>query len=450
MLPRGTYYLPSRSGALSIRAELSFHQERRMSEITVRKSVLYTFLISVCALVALSAFFLGALAQREWLPDALGTEPSIDAPGAANGGFDRIAEVEKLIADEYYGRPQQGQNSTEFWNAIEGDALQGLAQGLDDYSTYLPPDDQKAASDQLAGTFEGIGVWVASRDGKLTIVAPIPGSPAEEAGIQAGDVILSIDGKSVDGLTDSEALDLLKGPAGEKVALSMQRGDGDPYRLDVERRNIPVPVVSYTLDATSNVAVIQIFVFGDKTAAELDAALQRAKKDGADGIVLDLRNNGGGWVQSAQETIGRFVSPDAGAALYEDFDPHIDGDEMEQPIIGGDVTAYDLPMVVLVNNGTASAAEIVAGALRDYGRATIVGETTFGKGSVQRVHEFEDGSSFRLTFAHWLTPDKHAIDKAGIEPDFVVAATPENEKGDAQLDAAIQILGREAATPEAK
>ncbi|HET9660098.1 MAG TPA: S41 family peptidase [Thermomicrobiales bacterium] len=420
-----------------------------MTEITVRKPVLYTFLISTCALIALSAFFLGAIAQREWLSDDPGTEGTIAAPGAAGSGLDRIAEVEKLIAQEYYGRPQEGQSSAEFWSSLEGDALEGLAQGLDDYSTYLPPDDQKAASDQLAGTFEGIGVWVASRDGKLTIVAPIPGSPAEEAGIQAGDVILSIDGKSVDGLTDSEALDLLKGPAGEKVSLSMQRGESDPYTLDVERRNIPMPVVTYKLDKTNNIAVIRIIVFGDKTASELDSALQAAKQDGVAGIILDLRNNGGGWVQSAQETIGRFVSADAGAALYEDFDPNVEGDEVEQPIVTGDVTAYDLPMVVLVNNGTASAAEIVAGALHDYGRATIVGETTYGKGSVQRVHEFDDGSSFRLTFAHWLTPNKHAIDEAGIEPDFEVAATPDNEKGDAQLEAAIQILGRESATPVA-
>ena len=154
-------------------------------------------------------------------------------------------------------------------------------------------------------------------------------------------------------------------------------------------------------------------------------------------------------MQSAQETIGRFVPKEKGAALYEDFDPNIEGDEIEQPILSGDTTAFDLPLVVIVNNGTASAAEIVAGALRDYDRATIVGETTFGKGSVQRVHEFEDGSSFRLTFAHWLTPARHAIDKVGISPDLEIVATPQSEVGDAQLDAALQLLGTEVATPAA-
>ena len=373
----------------------------------------------------------------------------ITSPSESAGNLDRLSQVEQLVAEEYYGRPQSGQNDEEFWNDLEGDALTGLASGLDDYSTYLPPEDQQLAADQLAGTFEGIGVWVASRDGKLTIVAPIPGSPAEEAGIQAGDVILQIDGMSVEGVADAEALDLLKGPAGEKVSLLLQRGDDEPTALDVERRKIPIPVVTYSLDEKSNIGVIKIVVFGDKTAAELDSAVQAAKNDGVDGIVLDLRNNGGGWVQSAQETIGRFVPADAGAALWEDFDPNVEGDEIEQPIISGSVTADGLPVVVLVNNGTASAAEIVAGALRDYDRATIVGETTFGKGSVQRVHKFDDGSSFRLTFAHWLTPDQHAIDKVGIVPDVEARKTPPNEQGDAQLDVAIQLLGANSATPVA-
>jgi len=419
------------------------------TEMTVRKPVLLTFMVSIGILIALTAFFLGALAQREWLSERLGTESSISPASESGGNLDRLAQVEQLIADEYYGRPEVGQESEEFWNNLEGDALTGLAGGLDGYSTFLPPEDQQQAAGQLAGTFEGIGVWVASRDGKMTIVAPIPGSPAEEAGILAEDVILQIDGTPVDGLAEAEALDLLTGPAGEKVSLVLQRGEGEPITFDVERRKIPIPVVTYRLDEEANIGIITIVVFGDKTAAELDAAIQAAKNDGVDGIVLDLRNNGGGWVQSAQETIGRFLPADAGAALWEDLDPSVDGDEKAQPILSGEVQAYDIPLVVLVNNGTASAAEIVAGALRDYDRATVVGEKTFGKGSVQRVHEFDDGSAFRLTFAHWLTPDQHAIDKIGIAPDVEVARTPPNEKGDTQMDAAVQIFSVMPATPVA-
>ena len=420
------------------------------TEMTVRKPVLLTFMVSMGVLIALTAFFLGALAQREWLPDQLGIESGISSGSDADGNLDRLAQVEQLIADEYYGRPQADEDREAFWSGLEGSALTGLASGLDGYSTYLPPEDQQQAANQLEGTFEGIGVWVATRDGKMTIVAPIPGSPAEEAGILAGDVILQIDGTSLEGLTETDALALLKGPAGEKVSLVLQRGQEPPATMEVERRKIPVPVVTYSLDEEANVGIITIVVFGDKTAAELDSAIQAAKNDGVDGIVLDLRNNGGGWVQSAQETIGRFLPADSGPALWEDFDPSIDGDEIEQPIVAGDVNAYELPLVVLVNNGTASSAEIVAGALNDYERATIVGQETFGKGSVQRVHEFDDGSSFRLTFAHWLTPDQHAIDKEGISPDIEVAETPPNEVGDTQMDAAIQLLTSTPATPDAQ
>lgn len=420
-----------------------------MSEIHVRKPIFVTLLLSVIALTAVSAFLLGIIVQREWLGSVIGATPSASSPAESGTAFDRLTKIEQLIAEEYYGRPHDDESADEFWSALEGDALAAVAANLDDYSTYLPPAEQQAAANQLAGTFEGIGIWVASRDGKLTIVAPIPGSPAEEAGLRAGDVILSIDDVSVAGSTESEALERLKGPAGEYVTLEVQRGTEPPFRLDIERRKIPIPVVTYKLDDEANIGIISIIVFGDKTAAELDAALQAAKNDGVRGIILDLRNNGGGWVQSAQETIGRFVDADRGPALYEDFDASVEGDEVEEPIIGGGVEAFDLPMVVLVNNGTASSAEIVAGALQDYERATVLGEPTFGKGSVQRVHEFDDGSSFRLTFAHWLTPNRHVIDKVGIEPDLVVGPTAPTEVGDAQLDAAIQLLARSAATPVA-
>jgi carboxyl-terminal processing protease len=444
-----TYYQFCRFGAKPlVRRSLSIRELLMSnSEMTVRKPVMLTFMVSICVLVALTAFFLGALAQREWLPESLGAESSISPAVDSNGNLDRLAQIEQLIADQYYGRPKTGQDDEEFWSSLEGEALAGLALGLDDYSTYLPPEEQKDAADQLAGTFDGIGVWIASRDVKMTIVAPIPGSPAEEAGILAGDVILEIDGTSVEGLSDAEALDLLKGPAGERVSLVLQRGDAEPYTLEVERRKIPIPVVTYSLDEEANIGIIKIVVFGDKTAAELDAAIKAAKNDGVEGIVLDLRNNGGGWVQSAQETIGRFVPADSGEALWEDFDPSVEGDEIDQPIIDGEVNAYDIPLVVLVNNGTASAAEIVAGALHDYERATIVGEKTFGKGSVQRVHVFDDGSSFRLTFAHWLTPDQNAIDQVGIAPDIEAPRTPPNEKGDTQLEVAIQVLSAGYATP---
>ena len=326
-----------------------------------------------------------------------------------------------------------------FWNVLEEKAIQGLTQGLDGHSAYLIPSASEAAADNLNGTYEGIGVWISAEAGSLQVVAPVPGSPAEEAGILAGDLIVEINGQTTEGMDDASAVNALVGPAGETVELVVQRPPSEErMEFSVVRQRINYPVVTYDFDASSNVAIIQITIFGDRTTAELDAALTRAKNDGASGLVLDLRNNGGGWVQSAQETIGRFLKADAGPALYEDFDPLADGDEQAEEILTGDVSELELPVVVLVNQGTASASEIVAGALSDYDRAEIVGERTFGKGSVQRVHEFDDGASLRLTFAQWLTPEKRTIEGEGLAPDVEVQAVDDPEGVDEQLAAAIE------------
>ncbi len=242
-------------------------------------------------------------------------------------------------------------------------------------------------------------------------------------------------------MTIEDAQTLVQGPEGTTVELTIARpGQADPFNVTVERRRIDTPVVDYELDEDTGVAVISVSIFNDKTTSQLDTALNQALADEAVGIVLDLRFNGGGWVTAAQEMIGRFVPDDSGVALYEDDDQAEDNELVEVPIIGGGPEVFDLPLTVLVNDGTASAAEIVAGALKDYDRAQIVGVTTFGKGSVQRVHEFEDNSSLRITIALWLTPDKTVIDKAGIVPNVEVQrpeGTPEDQ--DPQLDRAIQV-----------
>jgi carboxyl-terminal processing protease len=202
-----------------------------------------------------------------------------------------------------------------------------------------------------------------------------------------------------------------------------------------------MPAVLYSKLPNTDVAHIQVTLFGDKTTAELDDALKKAKADGVTGIILDLRNNGGGWVTSAQEMIGRFVPEDTGVALYEDSNPN-DSDLSGELIVGDGEDTFDTPLVILVNGGTASASEIVAGALHDYGRAILIGEKTFGKGSVQRVHDFEDGSSARITFAVWLTPNKVQIQGEGLQPDIDVPAASNTSTADPQLDRAVQELTR--------
>jgi carboxyl-terminal processing protease len=222
-------------------------------------------------------------------------------------------------------------------------------------------------------------------------------------------------------------------------------GRAELFDVTVNREAIEIPAVVYEAQADGKIAHITVAIFGDNTTRELDVALKRAKEEGVAGIVLDLRGNGGGWVSSAQEMIGRFIPADAGPALYQDLDLEDDDDLISEPIVDGGETAFDIPLVVLIDGGTASAAEIVAGAVRDYERGTLVGEPSFGKGLVQRVHDFDDGSSARITFARWLTPDGIPIPDEGLAPDIAVTNDPEVGT-DLQLERAVMVaLGEPAA-----
>jgi carboxyl-terminal processing protease len=396
-------------------------------------------IVSVGLLIALVSFAAGMLAERDLLGGGFLSD-GVRGDGTA-GDMSRLAAVRDLIEKEYYYKPTDPAALDEFRAQLEYNAIAGMTDGLtDDYSTFLAPVEHGPVAEQLAGAYEGIGVTVDYPDGKLTIIAPTPGAPADRVGLRAGDVIEAVDGRTLQGVSEDDALKLVRGPAGTSVRLTIRRpNQAAPFDVDVPREKIVVPGVLYHFLGDKRVAWIQAAVFGDRTTAELDDALRRATTDGAVGIVLDVRNNGGGWVQSAQDTIGRFVSADRGVALYEDIDA-TDEELAGQPIVNNGEKVFDLPLVVLVNEGTASAAEIVAGALRDYGRAKIVGTKTFGKGSVQRVHQFDDGSSARITFAQWLTPNKQVIEGVGITPDEVVTVPEPVPAGDPQLDRAVELV----------
>lgn len=359
-----------------------------------------------------------------------------------------LSQIEQLLSDESYYWPDDQEAQDAFREALDYASLQGalgllVDQGdLDPYTAFLPPEIAEEVARQLSGEYEGIGVYIDVIEGLLTIVSPIPGSPAEEVGLLPGDILLAADGTSFTDLSLDEAQLLVQGPEGSTVRLTVMRpGRTESFMVDVVRRKIDTPVVDYSVDPESRIAVIQVSIFNDKTTEQLDAALTRAEADAAVGIVLDLRGNGGGWVTAAQEMIGRFVPTDSGVALYEDEDQAEGNDLIEVPILGGGPELFDLPMVVLVNGGTASAAEIVAGALNDFERATVVGVQTFGKGSVQRVHEFEDGSSLRVTIAEWLTPNQTGLSGVGVTPDVEVQRPEGTGRGkDPQLDRALELL----------
>ena len=440
--------------------------------------------LSVVALIAVVSFGSGIVAERylfggNWLGTGrLSGTLDTDGNPQVDAAFPRQAEVREILEDEYFFLPASPEARATFWADLEQGAIEGMAiaaatpvpslddyrreldygaaRGMtealaDDYTVFLEPLRGAPLRDELAGEYEGIGIWVEHPEGQFTIVAPIAGSPAARADLRAGDVIVAADGHDLSGLETDAAMALIRGPAGSSVLLTIRRpGVPELFDVTVNREAIEIPAVVYEAQADGKVARITVAIFGDNTTRELDAALKRAKEEGVAGMVLDLRGNGGGWVTSAQEVIGRLIPEDAGPALYQDLDLQDDDDLISEPIVGGGETAFDLPLVVLIDGGTASAAEIVAGAVRDYERGTLVGEPSFGKGLVQRVHDFEDGSSARITFARWLTPDRHPIPDEGLTPDIAVTNDPE-VAADLQLERAIEVaLGTPAATDGAE
>lgn len=444
------------------------------------------FVFSLGLLIAVTGFGAGMLAERDIFAGGSildrarggGAGRSAGAPDG-DAAFPRLAEVKALIEEDYYFRPASPEALPTFRAGLDRDAaagmataaagaaatpvasvddylrrleygaLRGMADGLeDDYSAFLEPVAQAPVAEAMAGEYEGIGVWVERPDGAFVITGAFPDSPAAEAGLRPGDTIVAADGRPLAGVVDQDALALIRGPAGSLVRLTVRRpGQAATFDVEVERRAITTPIVTYRAEDDGRVGVVQVSIFNDKTTEQLDAALKRAKAENVGGLVLDLRHNGGGWVTTARETIGRFVPEDEGPALYEDFESGQGDEPRPLEILGGGEAMFDVPMVVLVDGGTASAAEIVAGALRAYDRATLVGTATFGKGSVQQVHDFDDGSSLRITTAAWLMPDKEPIPDGGLVPDAVVEPAAEGAvDADPQLSRAIALVMAGAGT----
>jgi len=275
----------------------------------------------------------------------------------------------------------------------------------------------------------------------VTIIAPMPDSPAEKAGLLAGDVVIAIDGEDMTGVDGNVVVSHILGPAGTTVVLTIQReSEPTPFDVSVIRAAITVPSVETEM-LDGDIAYIQLFTFGADSSAEIHSALEEIQAQNADGLILDLRNNGGGFLNTAVDITSEFMTD--GVALYEEYG---DGTRDSYNLQDGGL-AVDIPMVVLVNGGTASASEILAGAIQDYGRAQLVGETTFGKGSVQISRTLSnDQGALRITIAHWLTPNERHIDGVGLEPDVVVPLTEEDVQAqrDPQLDRAVELLNGSA------
>lgn len=350
---------------------------------------------------------------------ALALAPTSSVPAGAEhyAGFSLFWEAWDLVG-RYYVQPERAEPKTLTYGAI-----QGMLDSLGDagHTRFLTPEERQRWNESLSGHFVGIGVEIALREGQPVVLAPIPGAPAEAAGIRAGDIILEIEGRSTAGITFDELARQLRGAEGSRVTLTIRHADGDaPVGVTVERRRVDVPSVSWTLAPGTRIAHIRLSQFAEGAHEELVTALRAARAVGARGLILDLRNNPGGLLHEAVATASEFL---AGGVILQVQSR--DGTRQQQTDLDGTGgAATDLPLVVLVNEGSASSAEIVAGALKEHGRAPVLGERTVGTGTVLSTYELSDGSAVLLGTALWLTPNGNALKEQGITPDVPVALPP--------------------------
>ncbi|MGI6207497.1 MAG: S41 family peptidase [Anaerolineae bacterium] len=374
----------------------------------------------MAAVIASTGFLAGFTATWMRQPEAV-----------ADTGLSLVWEVWGYVERYFYGTVPP---DTELVYGVIDGALETLN---DPYTRLVRPVDHTIERDRLRGAFGGVGAYVYDVEG-LLYLRPLPDTPADEAGIQDGDRLLAVDGEPLpDGATTDLAVSLIRGPVGTTVTLTVERGE-ETLDFTLERAEIPQPTVEYSLlEGTEPlVGYVRIALFSERTPEELQRALASVRHDGAAVLVLDLRGNPGGLLESAVEVASRFLT--RGTVVYE-----VDADGNERRFSVRPRVSVSEPMVILVDEGTASAAEIVAGALQDHERAEIVGRVTRGKGSVQLAYELRDGSSLHVTSAVWLTPDRRQINEVGLEPDVLVEEDPEGAYQDAILHRGLELLGVE-------
>ncbi|MBI3610547.1 MAG: S41 family peptidase [Nitrospirae bacterium] len=300
-------------------------------------------------------------------------------------------------------------------------AIRGMLNTLDPHSAFMSPEAYKEMQVDTRGEFGGLGIQIGIKDNRLTVIAPIEGTPADRAGIHAGDFIIKVNEESTKEMTLMEAVQKMRGPKGTKVALTIQReGTEEPLVFNLIREVIKIDSVKSKM-LENHIGYVRVSQFQEMTAKDLTAALKKLKEGGMQSVVLDLRNNPGGLLTSAVETTELFIPPGKTVVSIKGRDPKKEKDEY----LSGNKNPYDnYPMIVLVNEGSASASEIVSGALQDWSRAMILGTQTFGKGSVQTILQLSDGSGLRLTTAKYYTPKGRSIQNIGITPDIIVKSMP--------------------------
>lgn len=318
-------------------------------------------------------------------------------------------------------------------------AVAGMVEAIGDpYTEFFNPEEAKKLEDDIAGSFEGIGLQLGVKNNQITAISPIKGTPAEKAGLRPGDMILAVDKTPTADLSIDEVVNMIRGPKDTKVTLTISREGEEAKDIEITRAIIKVPSMEYEIKETADgkkIAHITLYQFSDSVYQDFKTATIDILNSNVSGIILDMRSNPGGLVNQATAIAGWFL--DRGDLILTEQDKNGEKTELTS---NGPSSFASLPLVVLVNEGSASASEILAGALKDDRKATIIGTTTFGKGTVQKIVDFDDGSSLKVTIAKWYTPSGVRIQDTGIEPDIKVELTAEDytQNKDPQLDRALQ------------
>ena len=382
-------------------------------------------------LVALGSLIIGGTSSAAIIIFLTGT-PSFESPEDLPPEFSRLTEVWYILKRDHFDRKDMDSK------ILSDGAIRGMLLAMDDpYASFLTAEQFEIQSQDYKGFFEGIGAHVSMRDNRIVIVAPIPGSPAEAAGILAGDIILGIDGDSTQGLTLLEAVSRIRGERGTLVVLSiLHEGEDMPQEISVERNVIKLDSVQMRM-MTGGVGVFTVTEFNANTYEQLENAFTRFQTQSGKGMILDLRNNPGGLLNSVFQVADAFI--DSKLIVYE-----VDskGNRKNWNASRGGF-ALDVPLIVLTNRYSASASEVLAGALMDHNRAIIVGDKTFGKGSVNTLEKISDGSGIYFTIAKWYTPDGKLIEGEGLVPDVDLTQMDTLEPGQDALDVALNIMKKD-------
>lgn len=358
--------------------------------------------------------------------------PTLTAPSDVN--LTLFWEVWQKLQADYLDK-----SVFETQKMIDG-AIRGMVASIGDpYTLYLSTAENKSAKEDLNGSFEGVGMELQyNRENQIVVVAPLADTPAERAGVKAGDVIIKIGDQTTDKLTLLEAVKLIRGPKGTKIKLAMWRPSiKSNFEVDLERATVLVKSVQ--LEFKGDIAHVKLMRFGDRTGQELQGAVDQIIIRKAKGVILDMRNNPGGYLSGAVEVASEFLS--SGVVVSQESV----GAQKEDYSVTRTGRLTEIPLVLLINQGSASASEIVAGALQNHHRAQIVGEKSFGKGTVQESEDLRGGAGLHITVARWLTPNGNSIDKEGIKPDIEIKNEISDgsvEPKDVQLEKALEILNR--------